>query len=258
MNRKMQLRAVIIDDEKHSLESTDILIRRVCPCITIAGQANTPEQGIVIIESLKPDLVFLDIAMPRMNGFELLQSVTFRDFEVIFTTAFNDFAIKAFKVNAIDYLLKPIEPEELVKAVEKVKVKLEKNLHMQRLDEIIHRLGSGGMKRSKLALPVEGRIAMIEFDSVIYCESDGNYTRLHLDGDKKIMVSRTLKDIERMLPHPLFVRIHHSHLVNINHVTDYIRGEGGEVLLSNGIQLRVSRNRKDTLLDSLFQNPAGQ
>ncbi|MBN1339387.1 MAG: response regulator transcription factor [Bacteroidales bacterium] len=251
----MVIKAVIIDDEKHSRESTQILIRKFCPGVVIAGVAGSPEEGVEMIDTLHPNLVFLDIAMPRMNGFELLQSVTFRGFEIIFTTAYNQYAIKAFKVNAIDYLVKPIEPEELVKAVEKAKISMEKTFSMNRMDEILHNLGGAGLKRSRLAFPVEGRIAMLDFDSILYCESDGNYTRLHLTGEKNLMVSRTLKDIASMLPATGFVRIHHSHLVNINHISEYLRGEGGEVILSNGSRLRVSRNRKEALLNALFQPP---
>jgi two-component system LytT family response regulator len=244
----MQIKAVIVDDEQHSLETTDILVRKYCPGVLVTGLADSPEKGIALIDALKPQLVFLDIAMPRMNGFEMLQYVHFTEFDIIFTTAYDAYAIKAFKVNAIDYLLKPIEPEELIRAVDKVKTKLDKNLHLNRIDEILSYSGMQGFRKNKLALPVEGKIAMIEFDDIIFCESDGNYTNIRLADKKSIMVSRTLKDIENMLPQTVFLRIHHSFLVNINHVKEYIRGEGGEVLLSNGDQLRVSRSRKDELL----------
>jgi len=248
----MQVKAVIIDDEQHSLETTDILVRKYCPGVLVMGLADSPEKGITLIDALNPELVFLDIAMPRMNGFEMLQFVQFKEFDIIFTTAFDAYAIKAFKVNAIDYLLKPIEPEELIKAVDKVKSKVEKNLHLNRIDEILQSSGLQGFKKNKLALPVEGKIAMLEYDSILYCESDGNYTKIHLSTQKTIMVSRTLKDIESMLPQPIFMRIHHSYVVNINHIKEYIRGEGGEVLLSNGDQLRVSRNKKEELLAALY------
>lgn len=248
----MQIKAIIVDDEQHSLETTDIMVRKYCPGVLIMGLADSPEKGITLIDTLKPDLVFLDIAMPRMNGFEMLQCLSYRDFELIFTTAFDAYAIKAFKVNAIDYLLKPIEPEDLIKAVDKVKTKFDSNLHMNRIDEILHHFGITEHRKNKLALPVEGKLAMIEYESIIFCESDGNYTNLHLAGGKKIMVSRTLKQIENMLPHPPFLRIHHSFVVNINHITEYIRGEGGEVKVSNGELLRVSRSKKDELLAALY------
>lgn len=248
----MQIKAVIVDDEQHSLETTDILIRKYCPGILITGLADSPEKGIALIDALKPDLVFLDIAMPRMNGFEMLQFVQFKNFEIIFTTAFDAYAIKAFKVNAMDYLLKPIEPEELIRAVEKVKVKIEKSQQLNRIDEILQNSAFQGLRKNKLALPVDGKISMIEFDSILYCESDGNYTRIYLTDKKRFMISKTLKDIENLLPQTDFLRIHHSYVVNINHIKEYIRGEGGEVLMSNGEVLRVSRNKKEELLSILF------
>jgi len=248
----MQIKAVIVDDEQHSLETTDILIRKYCPGILITGLADSPEKGIALIDALKPDLVFLDIAMPRMNGFEMLQFVQFKNFEIIFTTAFDAYAIKAFRVNAMDYLLKPIEPEELIRAVEKVKVKIEKSQQLNRIDEILQNSAFQGLRKNKLALPVDGKISMIEFDSILYCESDGNYTRIYLTDKKRFMISKTLKDIENLLPQTDFLRIHHSYVVNINHIKEYIRGEGGEVLMSNGEVLRVSRNKKEELLSILF------
>ncbi len=145
----MQIKAVIIDDEQHSLETTDILVRKYCPGVLVMGLADSPEKGIALIDALKPDLVFLDIAMPRMNGFEMLQFVQFKEFDIIFTTAFDDYAIKAFKVNAIDYLLKPIEPEELIKAVDKVKSKLDKDLHLHRIDEILAKLRNAGFQEKQ-------------------------------------------------------------------------------------------------------------
>ncbi|MFO7614610.1 MAG: LytTR family DNA-binding domain-containing protein [Bacteroidales bacterium] len=247
----MQIKAVIIDDEQHSLETTDIMVRKYCPGVLVIGLANSAEKGITLIDTLKPDLVFLDIAMPRMNGFEMLQHLSFRDFNLIFTTAYDDYAIKAFKVEAIDYLLKPIEPEELIKAVEKVKKVMENTLHFSRIDNILQQMGAMGHQRRKLALPIEGKLTMLEYDLIIYCESDGNYTILHLNGEKDLMVSRTLKDIENMLPHPPFLRIHNSYVININHVTQYIRGDGGDVILTNNIQLRVARSRKEELIAAL-------
>ncbi len=249
----MQIKAVIIDDEQHSLETTDILVRKYCPGVLVMGLADSPEKGITLIDALKPQLVFLDIAMPRMNGFEMLQFVKFKAFDIIFTTAFDDYAIKAFKVNAIDYLLKPIEPEELIKAVDKVKSKLDKDLHLHRIDEILQSSGMQGFRKNKLALPVEGKIAMLEYGSILYCESDGNYTRIYFSDQKTIMISKTLKDIESMLPHPNFLRIHNSFVVNIDHIKEYIRGEGGEVILTNGESLRVSRNKKEELIAALNQ-----
>ncbi len=247
----MQIKAVIIDDEEHSLESTDMMVRKYCPGVLVIGLANSPEKGISIIDALKPDLVFLDIAMPRMNGFEMLHHLSFHDFCIIFTTAYDDYAIQAIKTDALDYLLKPIEPDELINAVEKARNKIENDLNLSQMESILQQIGAIGFKKHKLALPVEGKLTMLEYDSIIHCESDGNYTVLHLNGAKNIMVSRTLKDIESMLPHPPFLRIHNSYVININHVVEYIRGDGGDVLLTNNILLRVARSRKNDLIAAL-------
>ena len=247
----MQIKAVIVDDEQHSLETTDIMVRKYCPNVLVIGLAGSAEQGITLIDALKPDLVFLDIAMPRMNGFEMLQHLSFRDFSLIFTTAYDEYAIRAFKVDAVDYLLKPIGPDELIKAVDKVRKIMESARHFNQIDTILQQMGAMGHQKRKLALPIEGRLAMLEYDIIIYCESDGNYTILHLNGEKDLMVSRTLKDIENMLPHPPFLRIHNSYVININHVTQYIRGDGGDVILTNNIQLRVARSRKEELIAAL-------
>jgi two-component system LytT family response regulator len=247
----MQIKSIIIDDEKHSLISTEILLKKYCPGINIVAKSLTPEQGIELIDTLKPDLVFLDIAMPSMNGFELLQELQYREFALIFTTAYNTYAINAFKVNAIDYLLKPIEPEELIKAIDKVKQNMEKDFQLKRIESIILNLGKNQSGNERLALPYEGRIMMLDHHSIVCCESDRNYTRIHLADKSSLLISRTLKDIEQMLPHPNFLRIHHSYLVNITHVKEYYRGEGGEVVLANGIQLPVSRSRKDELIGVL-------
>lgn len=244
----MNIRAIIVDDEKHSLQTTELLVKKYCPLIQVVSLADSPEAGISAIDGLKPDLVFLDIAMPRMNGFEMLQYIQFKDFDIIFTTAFDDYAIKAFKVNAIDYLLKPIEPDELVHAADKVKAKMEKHQNHVRVDEILKNVGYGTFRKNKLALPVEGRIAMLDYDSILFCESDGNYTVIHLNSGKKIMISRTLKEIEGMLPDALFFRAQNSFVVNLNHIKEYIRGEGGELVMSNGETVRVSRNKKEELL----------
>ncbi len=247
----MNLKAIIIDDELHSLHTTEMLVQKNCPKIEITGLAESPEKGIELIDSLRPDLVFLDIAMPVMNGFEMLQHVTYQDFEIIFTTAYDEYAIKAFKVNAIDYLLKPIDIPELCEAVSKVKNKYDKNEDFNRIEELLKIFGKPGIKKEKVALPIDGRIQMIPFSSIIYCESESNYTFIYLTGNKKVLLSKTLKEIEKSLDHPNFFRVQNSYLVNLNHIKEYIRGEGGELIMSNGDEVRVSRNKKEELLGLL-------
>jgi two-component system LytT family response regulator len=244
----MNLRAIIIDDELHSLHTTEILVQKNCSKIEIIGLAESPEKGIELIDSLQPDLVFLDIAMPVMNGFEMLQHVSYRNFEIIFTTAYDEYAIKAFKVNAIDYLLKPIDVPELLEAVTKVKTKFDKNEEYNKVEELLKIFGKPGIKREKVALPIDGKIQMTSFSSIIYCESESNYTYIYFVNDKKALLSKTLKEIEKLLDHSDFFRVQNSYLVNLNHIKEYIRGEGGELVMSNGDEVRVSRNKKEQLL----------
>jgi two-component system LytT family response regulator len=244
----MKIKAIIIDDELHSLQSTQLLVEQYCPAVEIIGTSSSAPDGISLIDTLNPDLVFLDIAMPIMNGLELLTQVRQREFDVIFTTAYDEYAIKAFRVNAIDYLLKPIAPEELKEAVEKVLRKRQKHYDPGKIDELIGKISDSPHLEKKLALAVDGRIQMIEPDDIIYCESDSNYTTIFLTGNKKRMLSKTLKEVETILNRPRFFRCQNSYLINLNHVKEYFRGEGGEVVMSNEKNIRVSRNKKEELL----------
>lgn len=244
----MKIRAIIIDDEFHSLKTTELLIKEYCKSVDILDLAETPEKGIELIENLHPQLVFLDIAMPVMNGFELLQHVSFTQFEIIFTTAYDEYAIRAFKVNAIDYLLKPIEKDELIAAIKKVKNKLMSTEEIGKIREILSGYKNAGFKRDKVALPVDGKICMIPFIDIIYCASDSNYTHIYLTDGSDILLSKTLKEVEKMIDNHDFFRVQNSYLVNLNHIKEYIRGEGGELIMSNGDEVRVSRNKKEALL----------
>jgi two-component system LytT family response regulator len=247
----MKIKAIIIDDEQHSLQTTELLINKNCSDVEIVGLADSPEKGIELIESIKPDLVFLDIAMPVMNGFEMLQHITYKSFDIIFTTAYDEYAIKAFKVNAIDYLLKPIEKAELIEAVDKVISKLEKNEEYNKIDKLLSSIGKPAIKKEKVALPIDGKIHMIPYSSIIYCRSESNYTYIYLTGNKKVLLSKTLKEIEQLIDHPDFFRVQNSFYVNLNHIKEYVRGEGGDLVMSNGKEVRVSRNKKLALLKLL-------
>jgi len=246
----MKLKAIVVDDEHHSLKTTELLIQKNCPDVEIIGLAETPEKGIQLIENLQPGIVFLDIAMPVMNGFEMLQHLTYKSFDVIFTTAYDEYAIKAFKVNAIDYLLKPIDIDELVEAVGKVAVKQKKDEQYSRIDDVLKSIETPTIKKEKVALPIDGKIQMIPFESIIYCESESNYTFIYFPS-KKVILSKTLKEVERLINHSDFFRVQNSFLVNLNHIKEYIRGEGGELIMSNGDEVRVSRNKKEELLKLL-------
>lgn len=241
----MKLRAIIVDDERHSLETTAILIRKFCPDVEVIAELQNPIDAVEIINTEEPDLLFLDISMPKMNGFELLNVLTYKEADVIFTTAYDEYALEGFKQGAVHYLVKPIDAEDLVESVQRVKKK--------RSEGKSSGLNGMGLK-PKIPISSLNGVELIEVDQIIRCESDGNYTTIVLQ-QRKITVSKTLKEIEKQLvDFPFFFRLHNSHLVNLNQVVKYIRGEGGSVILSNQEEIGVSRSKKMELLDVLGIN----
>lgn len=249
----MRIKAVIVDDEQHSLQSTRLLVERHCPEVQVAGLAESARDGIDLIELIHPDLVFLDIAMPVMNGFEMLQELTYRNIEIIFTTAYDEYAIQAFRVNAADYLLKPIEKDELIEAVEKVKSRIAGGGESERVERLLKLMGQQGVKNRRVGFSVEGKIRMVDLDNIVFCQSDSNYTVIHMADGKSMMLSKTLKQVEQLIEHPDFFRVQNSYLVNLYHIKEYIRGEGGDLIMSNGKAVRVSRAKKEELLKLLMK-----
>lgn len=239
------IRAIIIDDEEDAREVLALSLRKFCTDVEIIAMCPSPEDGLEKINALGPSLVFLDVQMPNMSGFDLLEKVTDINFDVIFVTAFNRYAIKAIRFSALDYLLKPIEVDDLVSAVERVKEKQKSNsVHYRSL---LNNIKYGNEKLTRLAIPSDNEIVVQKLDDIVYCEADGSYTILHLVNNKKIMVSKILKEFEMMLPESDFYRIHHSTIVNIGHVIKYIKGEGGYVMVTGGGHLDVSAEKRRVL-----------
>jgi two-component system LytT family response regulator len=241
------IRAIAIDDEQDSLSILKILLNRYCPDIEVIGTTTSPLEGIKMINKEKPNLVFLDISMPGMDGFELLQNLKYRDFEVIFTTAHDEYAIKAFQVGAVHYLLKPIDRLEIIAAAERVTLKVQRN-SMGDIDTLLQKIVS--YRNPKIAIPTLKGIEMIDIDTIIHCEASSNYTVFYFEKSKKI-ITKTLKEIEQQLAPYNFMRIHHSHLINMAHLKNYVKVEGGFVTMSNGKQISVSRSKKNDLLQAL-------
>lgn len=247
------IRCILIDDENNSLEMMEWLIKTYCPQVSIDAMCNSSEKGIEAIKKYKPDVVFLDIEMPHMNGFELLEKLSEIDFELIFTTSYDQYAIKAIRFSALDYLLKPIDWEELKKAVQKAVNSMQHPLPQQ-IEVLLQKLNHPTIAVNKIAIPTMEGLQMVLVETIISCESDRNYTVLFLKNGQKIIASRTLKEIEEMLDDYSFARVHHSHLVNLNEVEKYMKGEGGYLLMSNGTTVDVSRSRKEILLKKLQPN----
>lgn len=245
------IKAIIIDDEIHCLETLSILLQEYCPQVTILEQCRSAKKGLEAIERLKPDLVFLDIEMPAMNGFEMLEQFQQIPFAVIFTTSYDQYAIKAIRFSALDYLLKPIDPKELIIAVQKVQTQkmLPSAEQFEMLLKQVHHKGSGFQK---IAIPTVEGFELIPADQIVHCKADDNYTHLHLKDKSKITACRSLKEMEEQLQDfSFFIRVHHSYLVNLNEVIRYVRGEGGYLILTDGSTINVSRSRKEMLLKKL-------
>lgn len=244
------IKAIIIDDEMHCQTTLSILLKECCPNVLLLEQCDNGEAGVEAIRKLKPDLVFLDIEMPHMNGFEVLEQFSEFSFSVIFTTGYDQYAIKAFRFSALDYLLKPIDQEELKMAVEKVSQRL---LHPlpQQLEILLHKINHQFPSINKIALPTFEGLQMIAVDSIISCASERNYTFIFLKNNLKIVVSKILKELEEMLEDYAFLRVHHSYLVNLNEISKYVKGEGGYLVMSDGSSVDVSRSRKEVLLQKL-------
>jgi len=242
------IKAIIIDDEVHCIDTLSILLADYCPEVEVMDRCMSAKKGLEAIEKLKPELIFLDIEMPVMNGFEFLEQFAQIPFSVIFTTSYDQYAIKAIRFSALDYLLKPIDPKELVTAVHKVQAqKMPPSAEQFRM--LIDQIQNKEKKFTRVALPTFDGFELIPADEIIYCEADDNYTYLFLKNKKKIIACRTLKEVEEQLnDFTSFIRVHHSYMVNLNEVNKYIRGEGGYLIMSDGATVNVSRSRKDALM----------
>jgi len=247
------IKAIIIDDEVHCIKTLAMLLKEYCPEVKVMKQCGDAKEGLAIIEELKPDLVFLDIEMPVMNGFELLEQVTDIAFEIIFTTSYDQYAIKAIRFSALDYLLKPVDPEELQRAVNKAGQRRH-NQFPQQFEILLQKLHQPVSPVQKIALPTMEGLQMIPVSSIISCASDSNYTLFFLKNMQKLVVSRPLKEMEEMLEEYHFLRVHNSYLVNLNEIDKYVKGEGGYLVMTDGTNIDVSRSKKEVLLLKLRPN----
>lgn len=244
------LRSVIIDDEPQnaSILKNDIIAH--CPSVEVIAVCHSAKEGIMAIKKEKPDLAFLDIEMPWMNGFEMLEMLDDINFSIIFTTAHDQFAAKAFRLSAVDYLLKPIDANDLKVAVKKAQQRSEQqqgNVHIENLLRNIKQPSA----QQKIALPNKDGYEFVEVSHIIYCQAEGAYTKVFLDNKKYILVSKSLGDIEELLPADIFQRIHHSTVVNLHFITHFVRTDGGYVKLQTGEQLTVSKSKKEAVMERL-------
>ena len=245
------IKTIIIDDEPHAREKLELLLRKYCDNVEVVATAKNAEEGIAAINKYNPDLVFLDVEMPVHTGFDMLTMIPTINFDIVFATAHDQYAIRAIKFTALDYLLKPIDSEQLVEAVKKASLKNDHKAMQQQYDILKQNLASKNKTMEQLAIPSQQGLIFIKVDDLIRCEADSNYTWFYLTNKTKIVSSKTLKEYEEILTDSGFIRIHSAHLINKKHLKQYIKGEGGEVLMNDGSLVDVSRRRKQTLMDAL-------
>jgi len=247
------MRTLIVDDSALGVRTLQAIIKKYCPQVEVIGTANNIAQAFPLVVQLRPELILLDIEMPGGDGFSLLEKLRPLDLpiQVIFVTAFNQYAIKAIKFSALDYILKPVDSQELVEAV----VKAEKNLTDEKFKKrylgLIDNFLVQEKELHKLAIPTHQGYQFIPIEAIMRCESEGNYIRVFTRDGLSILATRLLKEVEDLLESHRFMRIHRSHLINLDYVLQYQRGDGGIVKLTDGTELSVSRSRKDALLNVL-------
>jgi two-component system LytT family response regulator len=244
------LRTILVDDEPRGLNSMEKLLQLNCPDVTTVATCSNVDGAIEKIMALQPHLVFLDIAMPVKNGFDLLKELKQVSFEIIFVTAHNQFMIVAFHFSAIDYLLKPVDDDLLIDAVKRARKRIEEKTGKQNVDTFLHNVkqGPGHMK---LCIPSLKGFQVVELDDILYAEAAGNYTNFHFKEMRPVCTSKPIHEYEELLADSGFVRIHKSYLVNLLHIKEYLKGEGGSVVLSNGIEIEVARRKKEPFLDKM-------
>jgi two-component system LytT family response regulator len=245
------LKAIIIDDEPYCCEILAGMLEADCTDVSVVNISDNGADALKAIRQFSPDIVFLDVEMPRMNGFEMLEQLSSINFHLIFTTSYDQYALKAIRFSAIDYLLKPVDREELKNAVNKVRQRIHIPIPQQ-LEILMQKIKHPAVPVNKIALPTMEGLQMIPIESIVSCESDDNYTNLKLKNGKKLLVTRSLKDIEESLEQHSFIRVHRSYLVNLNEIEKYIKGEGGYLVMSDGTTIDVARNKKEVLLKRLL------
>lgn len=241
---------IIIDDEADARENLESLLKKYCKNLKVVASADSAESGLAKITELKPDLVFLDIQMPAGSGLDLIEKIGDINFEVIFVTAFDEFAIKAIRLAALDYLLKPINIVELKEAVARAEETLQDKNAKKRFELLLHNQGGAS---KKIALSTFEGVVFVEVANIVRCEADDAYTTFHLADGDPIMISGSLKEYENLLSDTNFLRVHQSHLINMERVKKYVKGSGGHVVMSDDSMIGIARSKKQEFLERISQ-----
>lgn len=240
----MKLRTIVIDDEQDSVKLLQLQLAQNCPQIEVIAVYNSSVKASNEIESLQPDLLFLDIEMPVVNGFELLEKILHLNFSVIFITAYNQYALKAFRFNALDYLVKPVDTNDLIEAVTKAEKKIKPTSTQLSLLQRQMR----GEIATKIAIPGQNGISFIELNEIVFVEASNNYSKLILTDKRIFLISKTLKDVQYVLEESHFLRVHRQYIINLNHVKQFNRNES-ILIMDNGEHLPIARNQKERLIE---------
>lgn len=249
------IRTIIIDDEPSAVNVLTMLLQKRCgDVVKVIATSNSPFEGRELIQQLSPDLVFLDIEMPGMTGVDLLRSFTNPAFRVVFVTAFDAYAVEAFKLSAIDYLLKPVEGDDIIRAVQKIKRDIDLNqntigIQLHHLEELLTH--NNASSESKIGIALADKIVFVNINDIMYCEANGSYTNVCFHDGKKMVASKSLVDFELQLADHKFFRIHHSSLINLGRVKEFQRHDGGYVIMESGKRLEVSQRKRKDFLDAI-------
>ena len=247
------MKAIIVDDEPRNLRILKNLLEEFCPEVTVTGEAESAETAITLNRNTEPDLVLLDIEMPFGNAFDLLDKLMPVNFQVIFVTAFDNYALKAFRYYALDYLLKPVDIEELKSAIKKAAERVREKNMSNKLDVFLKTIKTGKSPLQKIGLPTNEGLVFTNVDDIVRCEASGSYTIIHLQDKQKHMVSKSLKEYEDLLPEDNFCRIHHSHIINLDYVKKYYKGRGGYIEMIDNTTIEVATRKRDEFLAKFEQ-----
>ncbi len=243
----MIINCIIIDDEAKNIKLLQNMLEMYCPSIKILATDTEAKNGLLLIDELQPQLVFLDVEMPHLNGFDLLKKLEPVNFETIFVTAYSHYAVEAFEHNATGYITKPIKSDKLIAAVNTAVKRIEERNINRNLFSLLEQ-NTRQAAPDKIPLSTSNGLVFVKMADILYCESSGNYTNFYLTADKKIMVSRQLGEYEKLLPEASFTRIHDKYIINLSFMKEYIKGSGGDVVLENGKELPVASRRKEEFL----------
>lgn len=247
------IRTILVDDEIDSIRVLQTLLENFCPQVSIIGTAGGVETALDLISTSRPDLVLLDIEMSQGNAFDLLNQLMPLDFQVIFVTAFDNYAIRAFKYSAVDYLLKPVDIDDLLSAIGRVREKPEAKDLAQQMKVLLENVGMLQMSQQKMAIPTITGLIFIPVQDIVRFEAKGNYTTIYLSNGEPILATRTIKDYEEVLPETIFCRIHNSHIINLSRIQKYQKGRGGSVIMEDGSTIEVASRRREEFLRKLLK-----